>query len=313
MKINRFSVYVWAVLAYTTMVILWGAFVRATGSGAGCGSHWPSCQGGVFPRSPQIETLIEFTHRVSSGLIIVLFVGMLVWAFRAYEAGHPARRGATLSVIFLVIESLLGASLVLFGWVEDDASTARAVVMAIHLVNTFILLSVVTLTGWWASGGGALRWSDQGWRGWAFGFGYLGILLLGASGGITALGDTLFPAGTFIEGLRQDISPTTQVLLRLRVFHPLIALLVGGYVILIANLLNHMIGRTRRIYRLFAALFVIQVAIGAINVALLAPVWMQLVHLFFSDLMVIALTMLIASVFNQETAPETELRLAAQV
>lgn len=89
----RFAAFAWANVAYNLLVILWGAFVRATGSGAGCGDHWPLCDGQVIPRAPSTEMLIEFTHRLTSGVALLGAVALLVWAFRAYGRGHRVRRG----------------------------------------------------------------------------------------------------------------------------------------------------------------------------------------------------------------------------
>jgi heme A synthase len=94
-------------------VILWGAFVRATGSGAGCGSHWPLCNGELVPRAPQVETVIEFIHRATSGLAFLLVLGLFVLAWRVYPKGDLVRRAAALSFLFIVTEALVGAGLVL--------------------------------------------------------------------------------------------------------------------------------------------------------------------------------------------------------
>ncbi|HEY6101456.1 MAG TPA: COX15/CtaA family protein, partial [Anaeromyxobacter sp.] len=122
-----------AVLVYNLLVVAWGAFVRATGSGAGCGKHWPTCNGELVPRSPRVETAVEFTHRATSGIALVLVVGLAVWAFRAFPRRHPARRAAVATVAFMIAEALVGAGLVLYGWVAKDPSAARGWVMAIHL------------------------------------------------------------------------------------------------------------------------------------------------------------------------------------
>ena len=157
MKLKRFAKYAWFVLIFNLGVILWGAYVRATGSGAGCGSHWPLCNGEVIPRSDQIETLVEFTHRLSSGVAFLLVAGMLVWAWRIYPKGHRVRRGAIFSMFFMITEALVGAGLVLFELVAEDTSTARALSISVHLVNTFVLLACITLTAWWATGGNAVK------------------------------------------------------------------------------------------------------------------------------------------------------------
>ncbi len=156
MKRSRFARFAAFVLVYNLGIILWGAYVRASGSGAGCGSHWPLCNGDVIPRAPEVATLIEFAHRVSSGGAMLLIGVMLVWAYRAFGRRHPVRVGATLSAFFIVTEALVGAGLVLFSLVADNASLARALFMAVHLANTFLLLAALTLTAWWAYGGAAL-------------------------------------------------------------------------------------------------------------------------------------------------------------
>lgn len=305
MKVSRFATYTWGLLAYNLLVILWGAFVRATGSGAGCGAHWPLCNGEVVPRAPQVETMIEFTHRLSSGLVLLLVIGLVVWAWRMFPKGDPVRLGAMLSLIFTITEALLGAGLVLFKLVADNDSMARAASMALHLVNTFLLLGALTLTAWWAAGGGRLRLRAQGLVGWLLAGGFIGMLLLGMSGAITALGDTLFPAGSLAEGMRRDFSPTAHFLEELRVWHPVIAIMMGFYLFFAGQFIARQ--RTDRATRWCAwglgALFVIQLGAGVVNLLLLAPVWMQLVHLLLADLVWITLVLLSAAALTQH-APQ---------
>lgn len=299
MKLSRLSKYAWFVLVFNVGVILWGAYVRASNSGAGCGNHWPLCNGEVIPQPTEIATLVEFAHRLSSGTALLLVVGMFVWAFRAYPKGHPVRLGASLSLLFIITEALVGAGLVLFEWVADDASMGRVVSIGVHLVNTFLLLASITLTAWWASGGEALRLRGRGVALWALGLGFLGVLVLGVTGAITALGDTLFPAASFAEGFRQDFSPQAHFLIRLRIWHPLIAITVGFYLIFVSALLGML--RSNRSIKRFAlylsVLFVIQLAAGLVNLLLAAPVWMQIIHLFLADSVWITLVLLAAVTF----------------
>ncbi|MCU0507346.1 MAG: COX15/CtaA family protein, partial [Anaerolineae bacterium] len=135
---RRFAFFAWGVLAYNVLVILWGAFVRATGSGAGCGSHWPLCNGDVLPRAPALETVVEFSHRVTSGLSLILVLALIVWGWRIYKAGSPVRKTLVASGVFIIVEALIGAWLVLAGLTAENDSIARAVSMALHLVNTFL-------------------------------------------------------------------------------------------------------------------------------------------------------------------------------
>ena len=298
MKLNRFATFVWGVLVYNLLVIMWGAYVRATGSGAGCGNHWPLCNGAVVPRAEQVETMIEFSHRLSSGLALVAVILLLVWAFRAYPKGHPVRWGAGFSMLFMVTEAMVGAGLVLFELVADNSSLARAMAMAVHLMNTFLLLGALTLTAWWGSGGKPLRLKGQGAVVWILGFGFMAMMILGASGGITALGDTLFPAESLAEGLRQKFSPTANILVRLRLLHPLIAVIAGIYLMLAGAVCNALRPHplSKRLSRLLTVLFLIQLGAGAINVILLAPIWLQMIHLLLSDLIWITLVILASSV-----------------
>jgi heme A synthase len=307
-KLDPFAKYSWGVLAYNLVVILWGAYVRASGSGAGCGSHWPLCNGEVIPRAPQVATIIEFAHRISSGLALLLVVIMLIWAFRRYPKGHSTRLGAGLSIFFILTEALVGAGLVLFELVARDTSTARALVIAIHLMNTFLLLAALTLTAWWASGGRPVQFKNQGWPGWAVGLAFLAMLLLAASGAVTALGDTLFPASSLAEGWQQKFSPTAHFLVRLRLWHPLIAITVGAYAVIVIGFINTRLPNpmARRMGRLFTGLYFIQLLSGALNVVLLAPIWIQLWHLLLSDALWILLVLFAAVVFAQRAAFQSE-------
>lgn len=299
-KLSRFALAAWALLGYNLLVILWGAYVRASGSGAGCGAHWPLCNGQIIPQDPQVHTLIEFTHRLMSGATLIFVIGLFVWAWRAYPRGSTVRLGAGWALLFTITEALVGAGLVLFELVAQDTSVERAASMAVHLTNTFLLIASVALTGWWASGGRRIRLRGQGRVVWLLGLGLLGVLVVGASGAITALGDTLFPSGSLAAGLEQDLSPTAHFLVRLRVIHPFAAVITGLYVTILA--LQLAAGRggwlLKRLAGALAAIFLLQLGLGALNVVLLAPMWLQIVHLLVADLVWIGLVLVSAAVLE---------------
>jgi len=299
---EQFALFAWIVLGWNVLVILWGAFVRATGSGAGCGSHWPLCNGEVVPHSPRIETIIEFTHRMTSGVALMLVVALVVGAYRLYPRGHVVRRGAVLSLVFILLEALIGAGLVLFELVAGNASMARAFYLSGHLINTLVLLGVLTLTAWWASGGSPLEFGRRKTMHWMLVAALSGTLLLGVSGAVTALGDTLFPASSLAEGLRQDASPTAHILLRLRVFHPLIAVLVGMLLLATARAAMRLrpTEGVRRYAWLLGGAVLAELGAGVVNLWLLAPAWMQLVHLLLADLLWIMLVLLSAEALAEE-------------
>jgi heme A synthase len=301
MKLNRFAKFAWFVLAFNLAVILWGAFVRATGSGAGCGSHWPLCNGEVVPLSYTIERVIEFTHRATSGLALILIVAMAVYAFLAFPRGHRVRFGSVLSLVFILTEALVGAGLVLLGLVAQNSSMTRASLMSFHLVNTFILLAAMTVTAWWASGGAAVRLRNQGALLWIFGAGLVATLLLGVSGAVTALGDTLFPSASVAEGLTQDFSSTVHILIRLRLLHPTLAVSVGLGLMVIAFLTRQYKRNVaaKRLSLALPSIIALQLLAGLANVFLLAPVWMQLVHLFLADILWIVLVLMMAAALSE--------------
>jgi len=286
-----FAIFAWAVLAYNFAVVLWGAYVRATGSGAGCGNHWPLCDGPVTPQTPAGATFIEFTHRVTSGLDLLLVAAMLVWAFRAYPKRHRVRLGAALSATFLVTEALLGASLVLLNHVARNASSSRGWSLSAHLINTLLLLASLALTAWWSSGGPAVRW--RGRAAWMAAATLAAVALLGVSGAIAALGDTLFPVTSLAAGFARDFDPSANLFVRLRVWHPPLAAAAGAWVFYYAlSAVSSGIGR--RLSYAVLALAGGQLAAGVINLLLLAPVGMQLVHLLLADLLWVALVLLSA-------------------
>src|SRR5512145_1455764 len=159
---NRFAKFSWAVLGWNMLVILWGAIVRATGSGAGCGNHWPTCNGNVIPAPERIQTVIEFTHRMMSGVALILVLILLIWGLRTYAKGSHQRIGFSGAAIFILVEALLGAGLVLFNLVEENSSVFRAIAISLHLLNTFILLAFLALNAWWTSGGKQITLKNRG-------------------------------------------------------------------------------------------------------------------------------------------------------
>jgi heme A synthase len=303
---TKLARYAWLVLTYNLGVIAWGAYVRATGSGAGCGAHWPLCNGEVIPRAPTAEMLVEFSHRASSGLALVAVVVLLVWAFRACEAGHPARRGAVLAMIFMLTEAALGAGLVLFQLVADNPSMAHAIAMVAHLANTFLLLAALTLTAHWAGGGAdvSLGLATRGRLVGVLAAGLLGLIAVGKSGAVAALGDTLYPVRSMAEGFTIDLSTSANLLIRLRVLHPALAMLLGALLVFgVARVplpVDAPIGRRAR--QAVVVLAIAEVLGGFLNLWLLAPVWMQMVHLLMADLLWIALVLLAASALAKPAA-----------
>lgn len=280
-NLTRFSTFA---IAYNLFVILFGAWVRISGSGAGCGEHWPTCNGDIVPRAPSIKTIIEFTHRTTSGLSLLVTVALIVWVFRATQARHPARKAATGTLVFILLEAIIGAGLVIFGLVDKDSSSSRAIVIALHLINTLGLMACGIATRFFVSANRTLARPKERWLHLT---GAVLLALTSASGAITALGDTLFPVRTTGESLaarlQRELTAPEHFLERLRIFHPAIA--VGCAAFLVWAFLR--VGdraATNRTAHFGLGFVTTQVLLGLANVALAAPAWMQLTHLLVANL-----------------------------
>jgi heme A synthase len=296
---RHLAVFAWGVLAYNIAVILWGALVRATGSGAGCGGHWPLCNGDVLPAVAQAATAIEFTHRIMSGLALAAVAGLFVWARRVCPPRHPVRRGATWALVFILLEALLGAALVLLGHVAKNESAGRIYSLSAHLVNTFLLLASLALTAQRASVWAANKREDAPPLPRIFNLPSLAplaaIALVAVAGAITALGDTLFPAHTLAEGMRDDFAATAHFLVRLRVIHPALAIAAASFLAWLA-IPEWRARRTPALYLLSGGLLGLagcEVLAGAANILLQAPLAMQLIHLFIADCLWITLILFV--------------------
>ena len=317
---RSFAIFAWSVLAYNVLVILWGALVRATGSGAGCGGHWPLCNGDVLPHVSETATAIEFTHRIMSGAALIAVAVLFAWARKAFGPGHPARRWAAWSVVFIVTEALIGAALVLLGHVARDESVGRVYSLAAHLVNTFLLLASLALTAWWAREtagradaiapsrkggdvsnipGSTAPWLSPGASGSLI-LAICALVVVAVAGAITALGDTLFPPQTLAQGFADDFSAASGFLIRLRVIHPALAIAAGALIVSLAiPARRNKAGAQKTLAGLLLALVIAEVAAGALTVVLRAPVALQLVHLFIADSLWICLVLFSSGILRQ--------------
>jgi cytochrome c oxidase assembly protein subunit 15 len=293
LSLARFA---WFAVFYNVLVILWGALVRASGSGAGCGNHWPLCNGQVIPVSPSIHTIIEFTHRMMTGGSTFIVLALLVWTFRLTAKGHAARWFAIASTLLLLNEAFLGAMLVKLGYVTGNQSIGRMVLLSIHLSNTLLLVAALTLTARFVTSGrdwtGLHRTKSFGWAV----AGLAATIGVGVCGSIAALGDTLFPAASLKAAYAQDFAANSPLLLRLRLMHPISALIAAAFVLWLVRRSHAEVPQERSAWlaKLVLGLLGLQFALGIADVLLLAPAWMQLLHLLGADLYWVALVLLAA-------------------
>lgn len=282
--------FAWVVVGYNVLVILWGAIVRTSGSGAGCGDRWPLCNGEFFPHHPRLATVIEFAHRSMTGVCVFLVLALVVWTFFATQRGDRARRAATFSIVFLVTEALLGAVLVLGGYVAHNISTARVVMQSVHFTNTLLLLGALSLTAWWLSRPVSVEAKTRKSLVWPAWIAVLATMVMGATGALAALADTLFPSTSLRAALAADFAANSPLLERMRWMHPAAVVLGSGCVLWLTMRIRS------RLSWVVAGLLGLQFLLGIADILLLAPTWMQILHLLGADLYWVALVGLAASV-----------------
>ena len=314
LKLTRFARYAWFVLAYNLLVIIWGVFLRASKSGDGCGQHWLTCHGEVVPSAPQLKTVIEFSHRITSALDGFIVIGLLVWAFWLWKSDKSSSKNKLVlkmaigSFLFVIVEGALGAGLVLTGNTAETLTAARPFWMAGHLITTLILLAFLSLTAWFASGGKPFNFKAKPQLLLLVGLAVFGILLIGMSGSIAALSSMIFPSETLSEGITKDFSATSNILLRLRVSHPILSVSVGIYLIVLASWIKNQFAGFSQITRwanVLSVLVLIQFASGAITLLTLAPIVMQIVHLFLADAVWISFVLMAAGVLAEQSPTES--------
>ena len=256
--------------------ILAGAFVRATGSGDGCGATWPTCKGKIIPALSDTSELIEFSHRSVSGVLLV--VTLIIFAkTRKFQKESLVRKVTNYLTFFVIFEALIGAVIVIFEWVGLNSSLPRIIAVPIHLVNTFGLL------GSYAILYKILQDDLQNIKD-MFNKNFLLIsslfLLSGATGSITALADVLFPSASFVEGFLADFDRTSEVLTRLRILHPIISSILSIVLYVYATWI-------RKKYNVgvkpLQILILIAVFLGVINVLSNIVLPLSILHLAIAD------------------------------
>lgn len=310
-KLSKFAKYAWIVLAYNLIVILWGVFLRASLSGDGCGEHWITCGGEFIPSAPQLKTQIEFFHRITSSLagitVIILLISAIVKRVKEKSAQSKLLlKMSVASLIFIIIEGIVGGLLVLTGNTAANWTPTRPYWMAAHLVNTFTLIAILALTAWYASGGKSfsLFKADRKLLLLLI-VGTIGIFIVGMSGSIAALSSMLYPSSTLAEGIAKDFSASSHYLLRLRVFHPILSVTIGVFLLFLANWFKKQAPESSEVKRwsnILSIIVLLQFASGAVTLLLLAPIVMQLIHLFLADAVWIAFVLVSASFLAEQNS-----------
>jgi cytochrome c oxidase assembly protein subunit 15 len=288
--------FAWVVLGFFILVVLWGAVVRATDSGGGCGSYWPLCNGDFVPHHPRLATVIEYAHRSSSGICTVLLIALGIWTFAVTERGHLARKAVLWSGLLLITEAILGAVLVLRHYVENNYSVGRVLTQGVHFTNTMLFMAALTLTAWFLRRKRTEVIRTHAPR-WVAVLAVVATLVMGATGALAALADTLFPSPNLWAGLMSDLSANSPLLVRMRWIHPAAAV-VGFFCVLLLTKVRSTVAK------IVLGLLLLQFVLGIADLLLLAPVWMQVLHLLGADLYWIALVALAAEVIWPNSGPD---------
>jgi heme A synthase len=111
---RRYTLLAGTAAVCTYLLIVLGAIVRITGSGMGCGDHWPLCNGHLFPPLDDIGTVIEWSHRLVAAFVSALVVALALyaWFLRRRSPSSAALRPDQLAygaLGLLIVQVLLGA------------------------------------------------------------------------------------------------------------------------------------------------------------------------------------------------------------
>ncbi len=306
-KLKGFRQYALFALGFNLVVILWGVFLRASKSGDGCGQYWLTCHGEVIPSAPEFKTVIEFTHRVSTAIDGLIMLVLLIWAIRIFLRLRDRQSRQILiavigSVFFVLTEAAVGAGLVLTGNTADAITDTRAYWSIGHLINTFILLTFLTLTVWFAAGERRISLRGESKAILFVAIGFVALILVGSSGALAALSNMLFPSESLAEGLAKDLSSTSNVIVRLRLSHPLLSIFTAVYLVFIAGWLRKRAGGSGSVGKwsnVVSILVLLQIAFGAATLLMLGPIVMQLGHLLLADAIWMSFVLLAANYFDQ--------------
>ncbi len=288
-SLYRFS---WVLVLYTVVVIAWGAWVRISGSGDGCGDHWPLCRGEVVPVSAPVKTWIEVSHRYSTalyGLLVCILVGLTQ---KRFEGKHPARVWAVATLLFTVTEALIGRELVALKLVNQSTDSLRLIVMPLHLINTSLLLLSTVMAAESIRFGDLPRSQVPPPLKRAGLLAAFSILLIVTSGAVAALGSHLAPSQSLITGFMKDWASDSLLAVRLRFLHPVLALALGLLLLHFAQRVEQHCGTSRaRVWlRRFQITVAAALAIGVCTLLSLAPPWLKLLHLTVANTLVIVTT-----------------------
>lgn len=282
-------------IGYTIFIIAWGAWVRISGSGAGCGEHWPLCNGEAIPSSKSIKTWTEVFHRYSTALFGLAVLMLCLATRRMKSPSKLPQFGSYAVLLFTILEALIGRLLVVGGYVDQDTSLSRMVIMPLHLTNTSLLLFAEVFTA------KALLHPELSYRFphksakqliWGL---ILALAILLITGGIASLGSHLLPTLSVIQGLEADLNSNSHLAVRLRPLH-LVAGLTAVLGIILASVYKPTFLRPlleHRSLKLLVSLVSLMAILGFLTIMLHAPVYLKIAHLIFANILVLMVSAIV--------------------
>lgn len=263
--VSRFLYWFWV---YTLIVIAWGAWVRISHSGNGCGDHWPLCNGDFIPDLQHGKTVVEFSHRITSGLYGLIVIGIFIFFRKASETSAQSKKISLYLLIFMILEALLGALLVKKSLVTVNDSIFRLVTMSLHQLNSFLLTGTTFLLYLSTKQKLHIRPTKLN----------VFFLMLAVSGAIASLAATLFPSTSLWEGIIKDFSSDSHLFVKLRIVHPILAVgIVTGIIYWLLTRPENEKAHAQLALKLFMA-----AVVGVVTLVTLSPVWLKLTHLMLA-------------------------------
>jgi cytochrome c oxidase assembly protein subunit 15 len=305
---------------YTLLVILWGAWVRISHSGDGCGDSWPLCNDQLIPQTNSAKTWTEFSHRFMSGLYGIWVLGIWLWVKFKVDPQSSLQKTKNLLLFFTFTEAALGAKLVLSGLVGLEDSIHRSFFMSLHMINSLALMAATYLCSLICKieiqdkelyKTHLSHFLSQTHRK-KFILAGVFLVFVFASGAIASLSTTIFPSSSLWEGLLMDFKANSHYLVKLRGSHPLTGLIAGltsvalAYSLLMSGLHDQLRQQTSR----FFVFSILQTALGILALLMLSPLPLKILHLTVGHLYFLSIVGLVFwSFFSPVKTPPTHKKI----
>ncbi len=259
-------------LIVAALLSVQGSLLRARGGVSDCVAHWLFCNLAPLANGHSSTQLLDGGHRLLSLICLMALLWLMRRAWKERQANPGLWYGSSISLGLFVLASVLGVYTVASG-LTTDVSLARGILLALHLLNSALLISALCISLAYAKQRG-LTWPEfdrDSSLGLVMMLGFAVLLLLSFSGALTAMGNTLE-----INGQQTD----SAMLLRLRMLHPIIGLGAGMFLLVSLGFIRYLkpIPQARPYLQALLLILFVQALIGTGNLTFLGSVALQLLH-----------------------------------